>query len=96
MQWVEALLRQHVRDGKLPGGLVHVSAGPGRPIATCGHGYAEDAIFRMYSQSKAVTAVAVLILLERGRIRSLDDEVARYIPAFRSHTVLVADGKERA
>lgn len=41
----------------------------------------EDAIFRLYSMTKPVTAVALLMLVEEGRI-ALDDPVARFIPGF--------------
>ncbi|MEP6908527.1 MAG: serine hydrolase domain-containing protein [Pseudoxanthomonas sp.] len=40
-----------------------------------------DAIFRLYSMTKPVTTVALLMLLEQGRI-ALEDPVARFIPAF--------------
>ena len=40
-----------------------------------------DAIFRIYSMTKPVTLVALLMLLEQRRI-ALDDAVARYIPGF--------------
>ena len=40
-----------------------------------------DAVFRIYSMTKAVTAAAVAQLIERGKIR-LDDPVSKYIPAF--------------
>ena len=42
----------------------------------------EDAIFRLYSMTKPVTAVALLMLMEEGRI-ALDDPVARFIPGIR-------------
>jgi len=40
-----------------------------------------DSIFRMYSMTKTVTAVAVLMLLEEGKL-TLDDPVSRYLPEF--------------
>lgn len=40
-----------------------------------------DAIFRIYSMSKTVTAAAVMLLVEEGKI-GLEDPVARFIPAF--------------
>ena len=40
-----------------------------------------DAIFRLYSMTKPVTAVALLMLVEEGRI-ALDDPVNRFIPQF--------------
>jgi CubicO group peptidase (beta-lactamase class C family) len=41
----------------------------------------EDAIFRLYSMTKPITAVALLMLMEDGRI-ALDDPVAHFIPGF--------------
>lgn len=40
-----------------------------------------DAIFRLYSMTKPVTTVALLMLMEEGRI-ALDDPVQRFIPQF--------------
>ncbi len=42
---------------------------------------AEDTIFRIYSMTKPITAVALMILFEEGRI-ALDDPVAKHIPAW--------------
>lgn len=47
----------------------------------------EDSIFRIYSMTKTITSVAVLILLEEGRI-GLDDPISRYLPEFASMQVL--------
>ena len=40
-----------------------------------------DAVFRIYSMTKAVTGAAIAQLVERGKVR-LDDPVSKYIPAF--------------
>ena len=48
-----------------------------------------DTIFRMASMTKPVTAVAVMKLVEQGKI-GLDDELTKYVPAFRGLRV-VAD-----
>jgi CubicO group peptidase (beta-lactamase class C family) len=45
-----------------------------------------DAIFRIASQSKALTSTAILILVEEGKI-SLGDPVRRFIPSFANSTV---------
>jgi CubicO group peptidase (beta-lactamase class C family) len=50
---------------------------------------AKDAIFRLASMSKPITGVAVLMLLEEGKIR-LADPVSRFIPEFKSMKVAVA------
>ncbi len=42
-----------------------------------------DAIFRMASMSKPVTGVAIMMLLEEGRLR-LEDPVSRFIPEFQN------------
>src|SRR5947209_20289366 len=41
----------------------------------------KDALFLVASITKPVTAFAVMMLLERGRL-ALDDRVAEYVPAF--------------
>jgi CubicO group peptidase (beta-lactamase class C family) len=53
---------------------------------------ADDAIFRIYSMSKPVTAAALMILYDEGKFQ-LDDPVAKYIPAFENTKVYV-DGEE--
>lgn len=47
----------------------------------------EDAIFRIASQTKAITSVAVMMLFEEGKFL-LDDPVSKYIPAFANPVVL--------
>jgi CubicO group peptidase (beta-lactamase class C family) len=51
-----------------------------------------DTIFRIASMSKPVTSVAVMILLEEGRLR-LDDPLSKFIPEFKGAQVAVP-GKE--
>ena len=46
-----------------------------------------DAIFRIASQTKAITSVAIMILYEEGKFL-LTDPVSRYIPEFRNQQVL--------
>jgi CubicO group peptidase (beta-lactamase class C family) len=52
-----------------------------------GNKYQRDSIFRLYSMTKPITAVSLLILMERGLV-SLEDEVAKFIPAFQQTQVL--------
>ena len=47
-----------------------------------------DDIFRIASQTKALTSVAVMMLVEEGRV-GLSDPVARFLPAFEKTTVAV-------
>mgnify|MGYP002624017922 CR=1 FL=1 len=52
----------------------------GLPIET-------DTVFRLYSQSRAITAVAVLTLVDEGRL-SLTDPVANHVPEIGSMQVI--------
>ena len=54
----------------------------------------EDAIFRIYSMTKPITSVALLMLVEEGKV-ALDDPVTRFIPGFADLGVYV-DGGEGA
>ena len=47
----------------------------------------KDQIFRIASQSKAITSTAVMMLWEEGRFR-LDDPISKWIPEFKSPSVL--------
>ncbi|MGC2084985.1 MAG: serine hydrolase domain-containing protein [Bradyrhizobium sp.] len=53
-----------------------------------------DTIFRIYSMSKPITAAAVMMLVDDGKLK-LDDPLAKYIPAFADVKVAVTtlDGK---
>ena len=51
-------------------------------------------IFRLYSQSKPITAAAVMLLAERGQI-DLMDGVDRYLPSFRNARVVDKQGTIR-
>ncbi len=46
----------------------------------------EDAIFRIYSMTKPITAIAFMMLVEEGKV-ALDDPVHRFIPSWRGLTV---------
>ncbi|MGW2381674.1 serine hydrolase domain-containing protein [Streptomyces sp. NPDC001658] len=93
-------LDQHVAhfvdEGRLPGFLVSVARG-GRVAHLTTHGHRDlaaglpveaDTLWRIYSMTKPVTAVAALLLVEEGRL-SLDDPVDRHLPAFAEPRVYV-------
>ncbi|MFJ3231763.1 serine hydrolase domain-containing protein [Streptomyces sp. NPDC086787] len=78
-----------VGEGRLPGFLVAVARG-GRVAHLTVHGWRDvagglpveaDTLWRIYSMTKPVTAVAVLLLVEEGRL-ALDDPLERHLPAF--------------
>ena len=47
-----------------------------------------DAVFRIYSMSKPITSVAVLMLFEEGKLK-LDDPVSAYLPEFKNRQLLI-------
>ncbi len=63
-----------VKDGK----LVQLEAYGQRDIAA-NLPMETDTVFRLYSQSRAVTAAAILTLVDEGKL-GLDDPVANYLP----------------
>ncbi|MEU9480152.1 serine hydrolase domain-containing protein [Streptomyces sp. NPDC048191] len=82
-------MADHVDAGRLPGFLVALSRG-GRVAHLTTYGLRDvaaglpvevDTLWRIYSMTKPVTAVAVLLLAEEGGL-SLDDPVDRHLPAF--------------
>ena len=94
---VDSLLRRYVAENRIPGavalvirnGQVVYERAVGWSDKEAGRRMASDAIFRIASQSKALTSVAVLSLVEDGRI-GLGDPVSRFIPGFAKTTVSVA------
>jgi CubicO group peptidase (beta-lactamase class C family) len=87
----DVMKRRYVDGGYLPGLLTYVFR-KGQLVHTgiCGHmdigrgkKMREDAIFRIYSMSKPITAVALMMLVEEGLI-GLDDAVHSHIPAWKS------------
>ena len=88
---------KYVATGKLPGTVVLVarrgriaySNVTGVADVASGRPLLEDAIFRIYSMTKPLTSVALMMLVEEGRI-ALSDPVAEYIPEWRELGVFVA------
>jgi methyl acetate hydrolase len=47
----------------------------------------KDSIFNIASMTKAVTSAGVMMLIDEGKL-SLDDEVSKYLPAYKSRQVI--------
>ena len=85
----KVMKRRYVDGGYLPGMLTYVyRKGELAHTAMCGQidiergrPMREDAIFRIYSMSKPITAVALMMLVEEGLL-GLDDFVHTHIPAW--------------
>ena len=80
-------MEKHIDAGRMAGGI--------GLIMRRGHvgyfetwGMREDAIFRIYSMTKAVTGVAAMMLFEEGAF-ALADPISHFIPEFREMRVAV-------
>lgn len=84
------LAEKYVSTGKLPGAMTLVARKgqiahwgiQGHADKERGKKYADDTVFRIYSMTKPVASVALMMLLEEGKI-GLDDPVHRYIKSWK-------------
>jgi CubicO group peptidase (beta-lactamase class C family) len=86
---VTEMLRANVAKSEIPGAVLLI-ARHGKVAYFESVGFLDpqsraamtkDAIFRIYSMSKAITSVAAMMLFEEGRF-TLDEPVAKYLPQF--------------
>ncbi len=70
------------RHGKVVSFKTH-----GKQSLATGAPMTEDTIFRIYSMTKPITGVAMMILFEEGKWR-LDDPVTRFVPEFKNLKVM--------
>jgi CubicO group peptidase (beta-lactamase class C family) len=92
---IDLMCNEAISNGEVPG-IVALVARNGKIVYHKAFGMADnqagkkmetDGIFRIASQTKAITATAVMILWEEGRFQ-LDDPVSKYIPEFKNPQVL--------
>ncbi|GAA1266129.1 MULTISPECIES: serine hydrolase domain-containing protein [Streptomyces] len=86
MTSLQDIFAPHVRDGSLPGAVALVARGDRVEVETAGSAalgggspMARDSIFRIASITKPITAAAVMMLVDDGRI-ALDDPVDLWLP----------------
>lgn len=91
---IDRFMQAYVDSGRIAGavglvmrnGRVAYEHAAGWADRESGRRMTADALFRIASQSKALTSVAILSLVEEGKL-AVDDPVSRYIPAFAHTTV---------
>jgi CubicO group peptidase (beta-lactamase class C family) len=91
---IDRFLQQAVDSGRIAGavalvlrdGQVAYERSVGWSDKESGRRMTSDAIFRIASQTKALTSTAAMMLVEEGKI-ALGDPVSRFIPAFAHTTV---------
>src|SRR5438445_6287803 len=93
---IDSVMQRAVDRSEI-GGAVALVLKDGQTVFEKAYGWADreanrkmttDAIFRIASQTKALTSVAVMSLVEEGKI-TLNDPVSRFIPDFEHTTVAV-------
>src|SRR4051812_27238619 len=86
---IDRLFQQYVDEARI-GGAVALVLQDGKPVYERAFGWSDkeagrkmttDTIFRIASQTKALTSAAILSLMEEGKI-GLSDPASRYIPTF--------------
>lgn len=95
LQRIDNLINEHIIKGQIPGAVVFIARN-GKIVYHKAYGYSDienkislkkDNIFRIASQTKAITSLAVMMLFEEGKFL-LDDPLSRYVPEFKNPKVL--------
>ncbi|OFW11495.1 MAG: hypothetical protein A3H96_00910 [Acidobacteria bacterium RIFCSPLOWO2_02_FULL_67_36] len=93
---IDGVLQHYVDDNQI-GGAVALVLRDGRKVYERAVGWSDkeagrrmtpDTIFRIASQTKALTSVGILSLVEEGKI-GITDPVSRFVPAYAKTTVAV-------
>lgn len=97
LERIDNLLEQAIADEEIPGAVALVARN-GKIVYHKAFGMADNTrgeklektdIFRIASQTKAITSTAVMMLWEEGKFR-LDDPISKYIPEFENPQVLAS------
>jgi CubicO group peptidase (beta-lactamase class C family) len=97
---VDSLLQQYVKENRIPGAVALILQN-GAPVYERAFGWSDkeagrkmttDTIFRIASQTKAITSAAILMLVEEGKV-GITEPVANFIPTFKNTNVIGVDGR---
>jgi CubicO group peptidase (beta-lactamase class C family) len=92
---IDKMVNEHITNKWIPGAVVLIVRN-GKIAYHKAYGYSDveskaalkkDDIFRIASQTKAITSLAAMMLWEEGKFL-LDDPISKYIPEFKNATVL--------
>ncbi len=95
LQRIDQAIENSINKKEIAGAVAFI-ARDGKIVYNKAFGYSDaiskqplkaDDIFRIASQTKAITSVAVMMLFEEGKFL-LDDPISKYIPAFAKPVVL--------
>jgi CubicO group peptidase (beta-lactamase class C family) len=94
LKQLDAAMKAYVNDEKIAGAVIMIQQ-DGRDVFSEAYGWRdkeandpmkEDTIFRIASQSKALTSVAIMMLMEEGKL-VLDDPLGKFLPEWQRTTV---------
>src|SRR5262245_31696783 len=94
---VDELVQRNIDAGEISGAVTLVARN-GQIVHLAAHGVADvgskkpmqtDTVFRIASMSKPVAAVAILMLMEEGKVR-LNDPISKFIPSYADAQVAIA------
>ena len=94
MALLREMLEPYVKDAMIPGAVALLGRGDGVEVEAVGSlavdgavPMTRDALFRIASLTKPITAAAVMLLVEDGRI-ALDDPIGRWLPELAAPSVV--------
>ncbi|MDP4026663.1 serine hydrolase domain-containing protein [Methylobacterium sp. NEAU 140] len=99
---IAPVMRAEIEKGTMPGAVTLIARN-GKLVHVEAHGFLDsaktrpmprDAVFRGFSMTKPVVAVAALALIEQGRL-NLRDPLAQYFPEFKEMKVFIEVQDER-
>ncbi len=94
-----ATLQREIDSGRLPGAVVMLSRhgkvelfeSLGQQNPNDGSTMALDSIFRIYSMTKPIVSVAIMMLMEQGKLL-LSDNVGKYLPEYAKQQLTIEVG----
>jgi CubicO group peptidase (beta-lactamase class C family) len=92
---IDAMIKEAIKQEQIPGAVALVARNGkivyykafGKADVESKRGFQRDDIFRIASQTKAITSTAVMMLWEEGKF-SLDDPISKFIPEFSNMMIL--------
>jgi CubicO group peptidase (beta-lactamase class C family) len=97
---ITEMMKRHIAAGEISGGvtlvvrhgrIAHFEATGVTDVDTK-KPMTKDAVFRIASMTKPVTGVAIMMMMEEGKLK-ITDPVSKYIPSFKNLRVAVAEPK---
>src|SRR5438309_10765616 len=100
---ITEMMKRHVAAGEISGGVTLVARhgriahfeATGVTDVDSKRPMTKDAVFRIASMTKPVTGVAIMMMMEEGKLK-ITDPVSKYIPSFKDLKVAVAEPKRSA